>query len=116
MSHLTRSAFAVALTSAAASFAVAQHQHATPAASKPASAAAAPAVAASTPAGGYRSAFEGYRGFKEQPVGNWRQANDLVRQIGGWQAYAREAQGGDTTTAPPMTGPWWTSRWRAART
>src|SRR5437016_1102063 len=41
----------------------------------------------------YRSVFEGYRSFSEQPVVSWREANDLVGRIGGWQAYAREGQG-----------------------
>ena len=55
------------------------------------------ATAASAPAApgrlGYRSAFDGYRSFSDQPVVSWREANDLVGRIGGWQAYAREAQG-----------------------
>jgi hypothetical protein len=33
----------------------------------------------------------------------WREANDLVGRIGGWQAYAREGQGGPSATG---TGPW----------
>ena len=56
------------------------------------------ASAASSPAAsarlGYRSAFDGYRSFNDQPVVSWREANDLVGRIGGWQAYAREGQGG----------------------
>lgn len=40
----------------------------------------------------YRSAFDGYRRYADQPVESWNKANDTVRQIGGWQAYAREAQ------------------------
>jgi hypothetical protein len=40
----------------------------------------------------YRSAFTGYRGFGDLPVVSWREANDRVREIGGWKAYAREAQ------------------------
>lgn len=59
----------------------------------------APSMAASGSSANYRSAFEGYRAFTEQPVTNWRQSNDLVRQIGGWQAYAQEAQGGDQAPA-----------------
>jgi hypothetical protein len=38
-----------------------------------------------------RSAFEGYRRFADEPVADWRTANDRVGRIGGWQAYAREA-------------------------
>ena len=60
-----------------------------------------PASAASASAMGYRSAFEGYRSFKDQPVQSWREANDLVGQIGGWQAYAREGQGGPPAGSGP---------------
>ena len=54
---------------------------------------------------GYQSAFDGYRGFKDQKVLSWRESNDLVGRIGGWQAYAREAAGGDAVPdAPAVTG------------
>ena len=61
----------------------------------------APAAAASTPSG-YRSAFDGYRPFADQPVTSWRQSNELVGQIGGWQAYAREGQGGPVAGTAPV--------------
>ena len=68
--------------------------------------AAPPASAASASGTGYRSAFEGYRSFKDQPVQSWREANDLVGQIGGWQAYAREGQGGPAAGSEPgASGP-----------
>jgi hypothetical protein len=51
--------------------------------------AAPPAVA---PATTYRSTFEGYQPFNDQPVGVWKDANDAVGRIGGWRAYAKEAQ------------------------
>ena len=65
-------------------------------------------VAASAPSSdptarsAYRSAFAGYRAFSEQSLTPWRQANDAVGQIGGWQAYAREGQGKepDAPSAP----------------
>lgn len=63
----------------------------------PAASAASPtsaASAASARAGSYRSAFEGYKTFNEQPVLPWRDSNNVVGRIGGWQAYAREGQGG----------------------
>lgn len=41
----------------------------------------------------YRSAFDGFRRFADQPVGSWREANDTVGRVGGWRAYAREAEG-----------------------
>lgn len=48
-----------------------------------------------TPQSVYRSAFEGYRPFADEPVRSWRETNDTVGRIGGWKAYAREAQSGD---------------------
>lgn len=51
----------------------------------------------------YRSAFAGYRPFSEQPLTPWRQANNAVAQIGGWQAYAREGQGKESD-APAAAG------------
>ena len=58
----------------------------------------APAASASAAAAsgvrGYKSAFSGYRAYAEQPVQSWRESNDVVGRIGGWQAYAREGQGG----------------------
>src|SRR5947207_4789170 len=63
----------------------------------PAAPATRPALAASAAASGnslgYRSVFQDYRGFTDQPVTSWRDANDLVGRIGGWQTYARESQG-----------------------
>ena len=38
---------------------------------------------------------ERYRRFEEQKVLSWRESNDLVSRIGGWQAYARESAGGE---------------------
>jgi hypothetical protein len=51
----------------------------------------------------YRSAFDGYRAFTDQPVLSWRESNDLVGRIGGWKAYAREAQGGPAAAPSPGT-------------
>lgn len=36
--------------------------------------------------------FKSYRSYADQEVTSWRKANDEVGRIGGWQAYAREAQ------------------------
>ena len=52
-----------------------------------------PGPAPAQPEGGYSSAFEGYRPFAADEVGDWRKANETVREIGGWRAYAREIQG-----------------------
>ena len=51
---------------------------------------------APTPAtGSYESAFDGYRRFGDEALRPWREANDTVGAIGGWKAYAREAQSED---------------------
>ena len=55
----------------------------------------APAPAPTTPPASeipYSSAFDGYRPFAAGEVGDWRRANETVREIGGWRAYAREIQ------------------------
>jgi hypothetical protein len=47
---------------------------------------------AEVPAQRYESSLAGYRRSGEaKPIG-WREANDTVNRIGGWRAYAREAQ------------------------
>jgi len=51
---------------------------------------------------GYRSPLEGYRPYAHQPIEPWRAANDRVRDIGGWKAYAREAQ--EPQSAPGRGG------------
>lgn len=40
----------------------------------------------------HQSVFEAYQPANPVEVQDWRQANDTVRSIGGWRAYAREAQ------------------------
>lgn len=42
----------------------------------------------------HRSALSSYRrsGGEDPPATAWREANDTVGRIGGWRAYAREAQ------------------------
>jgi hypothetical protein len=39
----------------------------------------------------YVSPLRDYRAFADEPVASWREANETVRRIGGWQAYGREA-------------------------
>lgn len=74
--HLAGSLIAVLAWSAAAASALAQ---------------ATPAVASAAP-GAWTSAFEGdVPAAPAQPV-PWREANEQVGRIGGWRAYAREAQ------------------------
>ncbi len=100
MSNPFRGAIAAALLSTAPVAALAQ---ASPAASSPASTSAR-STSSPTPAAQslYKSAFDGYRRFDEQKVQRWRETNDNVGRIGGWQAYARESAGDEAT--PPPTG------------
>lgn len=56
---------------------------------------------AATPALQYRSAFAGYRRLdaESSPLA-WREANDRVERVGGWRAYAREANAPASAPAP----------------
>lgn len=63
--------------------------------------------AAVSPPVGYRAVFGGYQSYIDQPVGNWREANDAVGRIGGWREYAREVDatpGAPSPGAPPTSG------------
>ena len=104
MSLTLRTAVHALLLALSADVALAQ-QPAAETASAPGAAAIAPKGVAMAPAPSasavssaaalnYRSAFEGYRPLTDQPVVSWRESNDLVGRIGGWQSYAREGQGG----------------------
>ena len=53
--------------------------------------------ATTPPMGGSTSVFEGYKPYLEEPMRNWKAANDSVAQIGGWREYARQAQQPDNT-------------------
>lgn len=74
---------------------------------------------AAVPLAQYRLAFTGYRPLAEETVMPWKETNDSAGRIGGWRAYARQAQEldpaapaeatpGTTPTAPgglkPMPG------------
>lgn len=64
---------------------------------------------AATPALNYQSPLKTYQGFSEQPLHDWREANELVGRIGGWRTYAQEPweQPSDSASAPaekPMGG------------
>lgn len=39
----------------------------------------------------YVSPLRDYRAYVEEPIASWREANETVRRIGGWQAYSRES-------------------------
>ena len=64
----------------------------------PATAPAQPGLAAMAETGppGYRSALEGYLPYKDEKIVNWKEANDIAGQIGGWRAYAKEASQGQS--------------------
>ncbi|MBA3598244.1 MAG: hypothetical protein H0W40_12850 [Methylibium sp.] len=51
----------------------------------------------------YRSAFSGYRPLSDETVG-WKEANDEVARIGGWRAYAREANAPESPASAPAPG------------
>lgn len=56
----------------------------------------------------HRSTLSSYRrtGGEDPPATAWREANDTVGRIGGWRAYAREAQAGaGTAPATPASAP-----------
>lgn len=36
--------------------------------------------------------FDLYRPWRDEPVADWRQANDRVGEVGGWRTYLRESQ------------------------
>ena len=50
----------------------------------------------------YGSSLSRYQAFTAADVASWRETNEVVRQRGGWRAYAREAQ---EPAAPPSATP-----------
>ena len=61
---------------------------------------------ANVPALRYVSSFSQYRLLGDEKPASWRDANDTVTRIGGWRAYAREAQQPDPAPAAnPATAP-----------
>ena len=47
----------------------------------------------------YPSAFADYKPFSDEPIGDWKAANDEVARIGGWREYAKQAQSSENTPA-----------------
>lgn len=77
-------------------------------ASWPGAQAQSPAQASPAPASSpveFRSSFEGYQPYTEEKIINWKEANDRVGRIGGWRAYAKEAQQPSGGSAPPEAKP-----------
>ena len=56
-----------------------------------------------TPGVAYESPFKGYRKLEDQPIASWREANDLVHQLGGWKAFA-SGKVPDAPAAPAAAG------------
>lgn len=48
----------------------------------------------------YTSPIADYQPFVDEKITSWKSANDKVGQIGGWRAYAKEAQQPDNTPVP----------------
>ena len=53
----------------------------------------------------YHSVFEGYQAMSEPKPTPWRAANDTVREVGGWRAYAKEAAAANATAAAATPAP-----------
>ena len=58
----------------------------------------------------YQSSLARYRPYRDAKPTGWREANDTVNRIGGWRAYAREAQQADTAGDQPPPQPNETAR------
>ena len=43
--------------------------------------------------------FDQYLGWREEPVRDWRKANERVDEVGGWRSYLRESQQGNGSAA-----------------
>lgn len=50
----------------------------------------------------YVSPLRAYKPYADQAVESWREANDRVGRIGGWRAYAKEAQTGEPAKEAPQ--------------
>lgn len=57
---------------------------------------------APVPAVIHESSLQRYQRWGNDPRVPWPQANDRVRRIGGWRAYAREAQQAQPAPAAPL--------------
>ena len=91
------------LIAAALGVMLASASHAQPGPTAPAAASQASSPAPATLAaksGAGASAFDGYKPYTDEPIGNWKAANENVAQIGGWREYAKQAQQPDNTPAP----------------
>jgi hypothetical protein len=53
----------------------------------------------------YQSVFNGYQAISEPKLTPWRAANDTVRDVGGWRAYAKEAAAANAAATTPAPQP-----------
>lgn len=60
---------------------------------------------AGVPAVAYESAFSRDRRTVDDKAIPWREANDTAARIGGWRAYARDAQQPDPAASAPAATP-----------
>lgn len=61
--------------------------------------------AAPVPAFNYDSAFAGYRGFRDEPLVPWRDANDETARAGGHAGIVGGAHGAHGTSKPASKPP-----------
>lgn len=78
------------------------HNHAAMGAAKPT--ASVPVAPSAANALRYESVFARYKSYRDEKTGAWREANETVERVGGWRAYAREAQQPEAT-APAKPDP-----------
>jgi hypothetical protein len=62
-------------------------------------------ASAPVPSASYTSAFKDYRPLRAESLRPWKTTNDEVARIGGWRAYAREAQQPDAPPARAASAP-----------
>jgi hypothetical protein len=52
----------------------------------------------------YQSSFQNYQRYSASDIQAWKQANDAVKDIGGWKAYAKEITQ-EKNAKPPIPSP-----------
>ena len=52
----------------------------------------------------YQSSFQNYQRYSASDIKTWKQANDTVKDIGGWREYAKEIAE-DSDTKPSSANP-----------
>lgn len=62
------------------------------------------AVEADPPKAAAAAPFKQYQGWRDEPLQDWRQANERVGEIGGWRTYLRESQPAGNGADPSHTG------------